>query len=113
MHTAQECQQALQKLAGRLSELSGAERQEYFGNRTMSVTVTDLGVTFVTVLGAGGDPVRQAGPDDPKADIRLTADSDEVISLAEQPMNIARAWMTGKVKIEASMKDLFRLRRLL
>jgi hypothetical protein len=28
-------------------------------------------------------------------------------------MNIARAWMSGRIKIEASMKDLFRLRRLL
>jgi hypothetical protein len=113
MHTAQECQEALQKLAGRLSELTPAERQEYFGSRTMSVTVSDLGVTFLTVLGSGDDPVRIAGPDEPKADMRLTTDSDQVIALTQQPMNIARAWMQGKVKIEASVKDLFRLRRLL
>jgi hypothetical protein len=113
MHTVEECQQALQKLARRLSELTPQERQEYFGNRTISVTVPDLNVTFVTVLGEGDDLVRLAGPDEPRADMRLTAASDEVISLAEQPMNIARAWMSGKVKIEASVKDLFRLRRLL
>ena len=113
MHTAQECQDALQKLAGRLSELSDSERQEYFGNRSMSVTVPDLDVTFVTVLGAGDDLVHVAGPGEPQADIRLTADSDQVIALAEQPMNIARAWMARKVKIDASMKDLIRLRRLL
>jgi hypothetical protein len=113
MHTPEECQQALQKLAGRLSELTPQERQEYFGDRTISVTVSDLDVTFVTVLGAGADPVRPARPDEPRADMRLTASSDEVMSLAEQPMNIARAWMQGNVKIEASVKDLFRLRRLL
>ncbi|HEX4834395.1 MAG TPA: SCP2 sterol-binding domain-containing protein [Trebonia sp.] len=113
MHTAQECQEALRKLAGRLSELTPQERQEYFGNRSMSVTVPDLGLTFVTLLGSGADPVRLAGPGDPPADMRLTASSDDVISLTEQPMNVARAWMTGKIKIEASMKDLFRLRRLL
>jgi hypothetical protein len=45
--------------------------------------------------------------------MRITGDSDQVIALAEQPMNIARAWMARKVKIEASMKDLIRLRRLL
>ena len=39
--------------------------------------------------------------------------SIEDVDLAEQPMNIARAWMSGRVKIEASVKDLFRLRRLL
>ena len=113
MTTAEDCRMALQKLAGRLSELSPAERDQYFGNRTMSVTVPDLGVTFVTVLGAGDDPVRQAVPGEPPADMRLTASSDEVVALAEQPMNIARAWMSGRVKIEASVKDLFRLRRLL
>ena len=113
MNSAEECRQALQKLAGRLSELNPAERDQYFGNRSISVTIPDLGVTYATNLGAGDDPVREVGPDEPPADIRLTADSDEVVSLAESPMNIARAWMAGRVKIEASMKDLFRLRKLL
>ena len=57
--------------------------------------------------------MREAAPGEPPADIRMTAKSDEVVALAEQPMNIARAWMSGRIKIEASMKDLFRLRRLL
>jgi hypothetical protein len=113
MTTAEECRTALQKLAGRLSELTPAERDQYFGNRTISVTIPDLNVTFVTVLGSGDDPVREAAPGEPPAAIRMTAKSNEVIALAEQPMNIARAWVTGRIKIEASMKDLFRLRRLL
>jgi hypothetical protein len=113
MASADECRAALQKLAGRLSEVSPDQREQYFGNRTMSVAVTDLGITYVTRLGAGEDPVREAAPGEPPADIRLTAASDEVLALAEQPMNIARAWMSGRVKIEASVKDLFRLRRLL
>jgi SCP-2 sterol transfer family len=113
MTSAEECRTALQKLAARLSELSPAERDQYFGNRTISVTIPDLDVTFVSVLGAGDDVVREAAPGDPPADIRLTAKSDEVVALAGQPMNLARAWVSGRVKIEASMKDLFRLRRLL
>jgi len=113
MKSAEECREALQKLAGRLAELSPADRDEYFGNRSISVTIPDLGVTYVTKLGTGDDPVHEVAPGDPPADIRLTANSDEVVSLAESPMNIARAWMSGRVKIEASMKDLFRLRKLL
>ena len=113
MNSAEECREALQKLAARLSELSPADREQYFGNRTISVTIPDLNVTFVSVLGSGDDPVREAAPGEPPADIRMTAKSDEVIALAGQPMNIARAWVTGRIKIEASMKDLFRLRRLL
>ena len=113
MATAEECRAALQQLAGRLAELNPADRKEYFGDRTVSVTVSDLGVTFATKLGTGDDPVREVGPDEPPADIRLTANSDEVISLAASPMNLAHSWVSGRVKIDASMKDLFRLRRLL
>ena len=113
MTTAEECRAAPQKPAGRLLEMSPAQRDQYLCHRTISVTIPDLGVTFVSVLGTGDDPVREASPGAPPADIRMTAKSDEVVALAEQPMNIARAWMTGRIKIEASMKDLFRLRRLL
>ncbi|HVT68974.1 MAG TPA: SCP2 sterol-binding domain-containing protein [Trebonia sp.] len=113
MTSAEECRAALQKLASRLAELSPAERDQYFGNRTISVTIPDLNVTYVSVLGSGSDPVRLAAPGEPPADIRMTASSDQVLALSEQPMNIARAWISGRVKIEASVKDLFRLRRLL
>jgi hypothetical protein len=113
MNSAEECREALQKLAGRLAELSPADREQYFGNRSISVTIPDLGVTYETKLGTGDDPVHEKQPGEAPADIRLTANSDEVVALAQQPMNIARSWMTGKIKIEASMKDLFRLRRLL
>jgi hypothetical protein len=113
MKSAEECREALQKLASRLSELNPADREAYFGNRTMSVTIPDLGVTFATKLDSGDAAVREVGPGEPPADIRLTANSDEVVSLAESPMNIARAWVAGRVKIDASMKDLLRLRKLL
>jgi len=113
MATAEECREALQKLTGRLSEMSPGERDQYFGNRSISVTIPDLGVTNASVLGSGHDPVREVAPGEPPANIRLTASSDEVIALAEQPMNIARAWMSRRIKIEASPKDLIRLRRLL
>ena len=113
MASAEDCREALQKLAGRLGELSSADREAYFGNQTISVTIPDLGVTYETRLGTGDEPVREVGPGEPPADIRMTANSDEVVSLAESPMNIARAWVEGRVKIDASMKDLFRLRKLL
>ena len=113
MKSAEECREALQKLAGRLSELSPDDRDNYFGNRSISVTIPDLGVTYATTLGSGDDPVREVAPGEPPADIRLTANSDEVVSLAESPANIARAWMAGRVKIEASVRDLFRLRKQL
>jgi hypothetical protein len=113
MYSAEECREALQKLVGRLAELSPSDRENYFGNRSVSLTIPDLGVTYVARLDGEDDQVREQEPGESPADIRLTAKSDEVISLSESPMNIARSWVAGKVKIEASVKDLFRLRKLL
>jgi len=114
MASAQECRDALDKLAGRLSEMNAQDRASYFGNRSMSVQVTDLGITFVTRFTATGvDPISEAAPSDPPADIRLSAVSDDVLHLAESPANIARMWVQGKVKVSASMRDLLNLRKLL
>src|SRR4029077_7889749 len=80
---------------------------------SMSCHVTDLGVTFVTrFTDSGTEPVTEAKPDDPPADIRLTASSDDVISLSATPANIARMWLSGRVKVQASMRDLLALRKL-
>jgi hypothetical protein len=114
MASAQECRDALEKLAGRLSEMSPGDRASYFGNRSMSVEVTDLGVTYVTrFTDTGVDPIRETAPDEPPADIRLAAVSNDVLHLADSPANLARMWVQGKVKVHASMRDLLSLRKLL
>ena len=114
MASAEECREALQTLSGRLTEMSPADRASYFGKRSMSCHVTDLGVTFVTrFTDNGADPVTEAKPDDPLADIRLTAKSDDVVSLSVTPANIARMWIAGRVQVHASMRDLLALRKLL
>ncbi len=114
MASAEECREALQTLTGRLAEMNPHDRASYFGQRSMSCHVTDLGVTFVTrFTDHGAEPVIEAKPDDPPADIRLTANSDDVLSLAVTPHNIARMWISGRVKVQASMRDLLALRKLL
>ena len=114
MASAEECREALQTLTARLAEMNPQDRASYFGNRSMSCHVTDLGVTFITrFTDAGAEPVKEAAPDEPPADIRLTANSDDVVSLSATPANIARMWLSGRVKVQASMRDLLALRRLL
>ena len=80
----------------------------------MSVTVTDLGVTFVTQLGTdGAGAVTEAAAGAAPANIRFRAQSDELVAVAADPHRFARAWLTGRVKVEASLGDLLRLRKLL
>ena len=114
MASAEECREALQALTNRLGEMDPQARASYFSNRSFSCHVTDLGVTFITrITENGAEPVKEAAPDEPPADIRLTGTSDDVISLSATPANIARMWLSGRVKVQASMRDLLALRKLL
>jgi hypothetical protein len=114
MATVEQCRTALEDLAGRLSKMDEATRASNLADRSLSCTITDLGVTFVTMLGRdGAGPVTEAGPQDARANVRFSTKSDELLIIAGDPKRFARAWLTGKVKVEATLPDLLRLRKLL
>ena len=114
MATAEECQQAFERLTARLADLDPSDRDAFFSGRSFSCQVPDLDVTFVTRFGPqGADPVHLAAPGDSQADVRLTASSDTVVELAGNVSAFPKAWLSGKVKVQASMRDLLRLRKLL
>ncbi len=114
MATAEECRTALEALTARISEMDAEARATHLADRTLSCTVTDLGVTFVTKLGAdGASAVTEAGPGDPPAQVRFSATSDELVTISGDPGRFVRAWLTGRVKVHASLGDILRLRKLL
>src|SRR5438045_9626505 len=107
MASVEECREALTTLSHRLTEMSPQDRASYFGNRSMSCHVTDLGVTFVTrFTDADAEPVTEAKPDDPPADIRLTESSDDVISLSATPANTAARCRSVRVKVQPTTRPL-------
>jgi putative sterol carrier protein len=108
MATVAECRAALEALAARLS--GNAARSDL--DRTVACRVTDLDVAFHGRL-TGGRIVGLADGDDPAAKLKLTASSDDLVALVNGNLNIASAWASGRVKIDASMLDLMRLRKLL
>ena len=114
MATAEECRTALETLAGRLTEVDPQKRSGVLADRSLSCTVTDLGITFVTKLGPdGAGPVTEAGPGDPPTQVRFSAPSDELMAISGDPKRFVRSWLTGKVKVDASLSDILRLRKLL
>jgi hypothetical protein len=114
MATAEECRTALEALTARISELDAEARATHLADRTLSCTVTDLGRTFVIKLGAdGASPVTEASPGDPPAQVRFSAKSDELMAVAGDPGRFVRSWLSGRIKVEASIGDLLRLRKLL
>lgn len=114
MATAEECRTALENLTARISELGAADRQAHLVDRTMSCRIPDLGITFVTRIGpSGADSIRPAENGAPPAQVRFTANSDVVVGIASDPGSFARAWFTGRLKVEGNVFDLFRLRKLI
>jgi len=114
MATLNECRVALESLVGRISELDAEVREAKLIDRTLSCHVSDLGVTFLTRLGPhGADPIKETQDGFPSAQIRFTAKSDDVVAIAKDPGSFARAWLTGRLRVEGSFFDLLHLRRLL
>jgi hypothetical protein len=114
MATAEECRAALVSLTGRISQLDAKDRAANLADRTLSCRVPDLGVTFVTRLGAeGAGEITEAVNGTPPAQVRFTAKSDEVLAIAADPGSFARAWLTGRLKVEGNVFDLLRLRKLM
>ena len=114
MATGEECREALEGLVARISQMRPEDRAAHLADRTLSCKVTDLGMTFRTRLGPqGADLVRAATAADGTAQIRFTAKSDDVVAIAADPGSFARAWLTGRLKVEGNLLDLLRLRKLM
>jgi hypothetical protein len=114
MATAEQCRAALDSLLGEISELDPQQRADALVERTLRCEITDLGLAFWTRVGPdGAEPARQAGDGDPVAQVKFVTDSDTLVAIAEDPQRFARAWVTGKVKVRASLMDVLRLRKFL
>jgi alkyl sulfatase BDS1-like metallo-beta-lactamase superfamily hydrolase len=111
MATLEECRTALADLAAQLGGMDPAERQRKVADRTLSCRVPDLDVVFNGRLKDGQLIDITTEPRD-KAQIRLTMDSDVLIALAAGQLNLIGAWTSGRLKIDASLTDLLRLRTL-
>lgn len=109
MATVEECAAALRKIAGRLDSADASVRGKVDDDRTIACHLSDLGVTFLANLHDGGlhDIAQgQAAP----GTVTLTMTSDDLIALTDGQLNLAGAWATGRVKVNAGMRDLLKLR---
>jgi hypothetical protein len=114
MASVEECRKALESLTGRLSNMDAKDRAAKLADRTLSCRVSDLGVTFLTRLGShGADPIVEARAGASAAQIRFTALSDDVMAIGENPGIFAKAWLSGRIRVEGSFMDLLQLRKLL
>ena len=112
MATMEQCMKALQGILGDLAANPAAQGLD----RSLSCRLTDLDEVVLGRLGGGAVRdlhVLPHGPSVPKADIRLTMTSDDLVALTDGWLAFGPAWATGRVKLEAGLRDLLRLRKLL
>jgi hypothetical protein len=112
MASPEECRAALERLATRLSMVDGDEHNHHSFDRSMSCLVPDLKVTFSGALSDGHITGITTEPA-PKAQIRLTVGSDDLIALTDGELDFGKAWLSGRIKVEAGVRDLLKLRSML
>lgn len=112
MASVEQCEAALAVLAARLDEYPHEQRRENIPDRTVELTLLDLDVTFRARLHDGQlvDIEQGRGP---RANIRLTMNSDDLVDLTDKRLAFSHAWATGRLHLDASLRDLLRLRKLM
>ncbi|QIY70188.1 SCP2 sterol-binding domain-containing protein [Streptomyces sp. RLB1-33] len=115
MATIEECRSALDKLSDNMAGADGKVREAAALDRSLSCHITDLDITFVGRLKDGRIEVLDTlqGPPREKAQIRLAMAGDDLVAMVGGELNFAKAWGSGRVRLEAALLDLFRLRKLL
>ena len=108
MATEQQCAQALDVLAARLAQSDGSARGF---DRSITCTLRDLDLVFRGRL-ADGQLRDIARSDSRDAQIRLTMSSDDLLALVDGSLHLASAWATGRIKVEAGVRDLLKLRSI-
>lgn len=115
MATITECRGALDRLSDNLSRADGEVRSAAALDRSLSCHVTDLDTTFTGRLAGGRIEVQDTvpGPPPAKAQIRLAMTGDDLVAMVDGELNFAKAWASGRVRLEAGFRDLLKLRSLL
>ncbi|KND24902.1 SCP2 sterol-binding domain-containing protein [Streptomyces anulatus] len=115
MATMAECRSALRRLSDNLAAAEGDVRGTAALDRSLSCHIKDLDITFTGRLADGRILVRDTveGPPREKAEIRLAMTGDDLVALVDGDLNFAKAWGSGRVRLEAGFRDLLKLRSLL
>ena len=112
MATKEACEAALLELARRLDGVPDSMKRRHAVDRTISCHLPDLRTTYSGRLSDGAlcDIAEQPMP---SAQIRLTVSSDDLVAVTEGALPFTSAWSSGRLRIEASMLDMLRLRAIL
>jgi alkyl sulfatase BDS1-like metallo-beta-lactamase superfamily hydrolase len=111
MASVEDCERAMHTLADRLA---GADPDKLGRNdfdRSLSCALPDIDAVFAARLKHGLlTDIRQV--DSADAQVKLTMSSDDLVQLVDGRLKLAPAWASGRIKIDAGMFDLIKLRSI-
>jgi hypothetical protein len=111
MATIEECERAFRILAEQLAGVDSDTRKKVVLDRSITCQIRDLGVIFAGQLRDGGlHDIRQVENHD--GQLRLSVDSDNLLKLTSGELSFLSAWTSGKLRVDASVFDLLKLRSL-
>ncbi len=112
MATVEEVEAVINDLADKLESLDPTYRAMLPSRRTIQATCPDLDLVVHAIWRNGRLSEVRQGPA-PRADIRITCDSDDLLKLANRELAFGHAYATNRVQVHASMTDLLRLRAVI
>ena len=112
MATVAEVESVLDQMLSRLGQVDSGTRAMLPSRRVIEAACPDLGLVRHAEW-RDGDLVLLEEPPRRRADIRVSIHSDDLMAISEGRMSFSRAFTANRVRIDASMTDLLRLRAVL
>ncbi|HZD67449.1 MAG TPA: SCP2 sterol-binding domain-containing protein [Actinomycetes bacterium] len=114
MATKEEVSGAIERLMARLDGNEENVRSAIPGRKVMGCQVTDIGASWYSVIEDGHvSPPAEEPPPGERVAVLLKLRSDDLVDLVEERVSFLSAFLSGKVRVDASLSDLLRLRTLL
>lgn len=109
MATAEEVRAAVGRLAERIE--GSAAKADAVPERSIVCVIPDLNTSFAGRFEDSRLVDLRETPET-EADVRLTAKSDDLVALIDGRLGAMYAFLTGKVRIDASAADMLLIRKL-
>ncbi len=116
MASREQVEEKLQQLIKRLDDsgdaVKGSLRQSLPEPRVLTLHLPDLDADYWVELEDGSmGPLRHGAAENP--DIRIGVNSDDLLDLIDGRSHLLPAYVAGKVRIDADLADILRLRNML
>lgn len=112
MATLQQVELVLEELLQRLGDIEDSTRALLPSRRTIEARCPDLDVVRYADWRQGRITLLDEPPGR-RCDIRISVRSDDLIAMSEGRLAVGRAYAESKLRLDASMTDLLRLRAVL